>query len=241
MNPKGAILWRLCFLQASWNREGMQSIGMVVCALPWARSRGLRGKELADWMRPRLDFVNTNPYLAGLLLGSTLRLSGEGEEALAGRLQPALSRTLGALGDALSWEGARPAWAFSSLAAAVVVGPWVVAVGWLSFLLAQAALRWWGWEEGFRRGLGVVELLNRPFIHRWTESLRGFAGAALGVALVLALGHQQLPASASWSLAWAGAALACGLLGAWRHWPLEWILPAMAVAGWVLLRVGLQT
>ncbi len=237
----GHIAWRLWFLQASWNREGMQSMGMAVCALPWARRRGLRGAELAGWLRARLDYANTNPYLAGLALAPALRLSEEGDETGARRLETTLSRVLGAVGDALFWEGLRPAWALLTLTAAFVLGPWAVLAGWLVFAGAMGLLRQWCWSQGWQRGGRVIELVDRPVVGRVVEASASVAAAAAGLTMAVGYLAASPPLPSMGALAWGAAALACGLLALKRRWPVEWFLPALALAGWLLshLRSGI--
>jgi len=238
VRASSGFAWRLWFLQASWNREGMQSIGRVVCALPAARRRGLCGTDLARWMRPRLSFFNTNPYLAGLLLGAVLRLESEGNETVAGKLEAALSRSLGAIGDGLMWEGLRPIWAFLALVLAFRWGPPAILAGWLLFGFGQLALRQWCWVEGWRRGRHVVELVGHPRVQTWMEGARSVAPAAAGLAVGVAYMAHAAPATTIQGLAWVAAALGCGALAAWRRWSLEWLLPAAVGVGWLVLRLG---
>jgi PTS system mannose-specific IID component len=238
MDALRGVGWRLWFLQASWNREGMQSLGLVACALPWARRRAGTAEPLARWIRRRLAFVNTNPYLAGLLLGAEMRLEEEGRMEDVDRLGPSLSRSLGAVGDSLTWETFRPAFALLGLAFALALGPMASLAAWLLFAVSQGWLRQRALVEGYSRGLEVVGLAAHPRVHAVVEGghrtvLVG-AGAAVGAALATVS-----PAGSPPGLGLAvGIALVCGILARTRPWPVERVLVGGLAILWILLRLG---
>jgi mannose/fructose/N-acetylgalactosamine-specific phosphotransferase system component IID len=236
VNGRSFLSWRLWFLQSSWNREGMQSLGLLVCTLPWARRRGLSGRELAEWARPRLAYFNTNPYLAGLVLGATLHLAERNRNEESFRLQKGLSRSLGALGDPFFWEGARPAVAYLGLSAAFLAGPIGILAAWLFFLLASGIVRELCLRIGVERGPGVVDLLTRPSIHRWLRSARAAAGLSCGIALGLGFATRWGMFGTPQALISVVGALLCGFLAAWRRWPLERVLLLATVLLWGILR-----
>jgi mannose/fructose/N-acetylgalactosamine-specific phosphotransferase system component IID len=228
--------WRLWFLQSSWNREGMQSLGFLVCQLPEARRRGLAGQKLAEWARARLGYFNTNPYLAGLVLGASLKLEGSGREAESFRLQKGLSSSLGALGDPFFWEGARPAVAYLGLSAAFLVGPIGILAAWAIFLLASATIRELCLRLGVSRGLGVVDLLTRPWVHRWLRFTRAAALVSCGLALALGFFTRWNTQFSPFALICAVGALVCGFLATWRRWPLDRVLIVATILLWGILR-----
>ena len=228
--------WRLWFLQSSWNREGMQSLGLLVCALPWAKRRGLSGSELAEWARPRLRFFNTNPYLAGFVLGATQHLDERDRHEESFRLQEGLSRSLGALGDPFFWEGARPAVAYLGLSAAFLAGPLGILAAWLFFLAASLVVRELCFRIGVERGPDVVDLLARPWVHRWLRAVRAAAGLSCGIALGLGFATRWGALDPPQTLISVVGALLCGFLAAWRRWPLERVLLLATVVLWGILR-----
>ena len=238
MKGDRSMAWRLWFVQASWNREGMQSLGLLSAALPAARGRGIHGDALLEWMRPRLGFVNTNPSLAGILLGATLRAEEESGEAAARRLEKGLSRHLGAVGDGLFWHGLRPAFAYGGLAAGLLAGPHGVLGAWLGFALFQGLLRAWGLRAGLQRGLHIVDWLDERGFPRAVQRAQRLAMMASGAALALAALTRGSELSEPTLLAFAAGALLCGALAARRAWPLEWALPAVALFSWIISRLG---
>lgn len=166
-------LWlRLLTLQASWNPQRMQNLGFLYCLLGWYN----RLDEVADDRRHffyrYFGFFNTNPYLAGFLVGGLTRLeaenrddSEESREVLV-TYRDSLARAFASLGDQLFWLGLKPALTLiacmGALAGSVagVLGVFGV------FLAGQLVLRWWSLEAGYRRGLDILDLLDSPVWHR---------------------------------------------------------------------------
>lgn len=238
MNRFWDIAWRLWFVQASWNREGMQSLGLSCAALPEARARGLRDEALRRFLKPRLAFVNTNPYLAGIYLGATLTAEEEQGEAVARRLAKGLSRHLGAVGDGLFWQGLRPAFAYGGLAAGFLAGPRGLLAAWLAFALLSGLIRLWGLREGLSRGMGIVDWLDARGFPLAVQRAQRFAWLLLGAALALGFSSRGPAWDGAGGLACAAGALLCGALAAARNWPLERALPALALITWVVARLG---
>ncbi|HKI84318.1 MAG TPA: PTS system mannose/fructose/sorbose family transporter subunit IID [Candidatus Krumholzibacteria bacterium] len=228
--------WRLWFLQSSWNREGMQSLGFLVCLLPEARRRGLQGADLARWARDRLGYFNTNPYLAGMIVGATLHLDRSGREEESLRLQKGLASSLGALGDPFFWEGARPAVAYLGLSAAFLLGPIGILAAWALFAIASGAIRELCLRLGVERGPGVVDFLTRSWVHRSMSWARAAAGLSCGLALALGFFTRWNAQFSPFALICALGALICGFLAAWRRWPLDRVLILATILLWGILR-----
>jgi len=228
--------WRLWFLQSSWNREGMQSLGFLVCLLPEARRRGLTGRDLARWAQSRLAYFNTNPYLAGLVVGATLHLDRSGRQEDSLRLQKGLASTLGALGDPFFWEGVRPAVAYLGLSAAFLWGPVGILAAWAFFAIASGTIRELCLRLGVERGPGVVELLTGPWVHRWLSYARAAAGLSCGLVLALGFFARWNAQFSPFALICGVAALVCGFLAAWRRWSLDRVLIVATILLWGILR-----
>jgi hypothetical protein len=103
------------FLQAGWNRERMQALGFTFSLLPLARR--LQPIDEAAFIRRHLAYVNTNPGLAGALLGlvareeERLRVDQASEEDAATRVAAVKRRFEGpfaAIGDKTFWGSLRP-------------------------------------------------------------------------------------------------------------------------------------
>jgi mannose/fructose/N-acetylgalactosamine-specific phosphotransferase system component IID len=191
-----------------------------------------------------LESFNTNPALAGPLLGALARLEEQGVQgdaraaARAQRLKGALEGPFAAQGDALLWAGSRPA-------AALLGGllTWGVGIGWgpVFFLLAYNSVhlgfRVGGVFWGYRQGEAVHRLLRSPRLRwgiraaqaaTWSASLllgaAVLSGSETGPGLLLVLG--------------AGVGLVLGRRGFARGTLLAW---GAMIAGLILaLGFGIQ-
>jgi mannose/fructose/N-acetylgalactosamine-specific phosphotransferase system component IID len=166
------VFWRCLSLQASWNEQRLQNLGLLACLAPWLRRQRLSRQELRAICRRYFGFFNTNPYLAGYVVGGLLRLEHEREQGQAvserqvGGFRDALARACGGLGDQLVWLGLRPALMLLGCLLAWL-GRWEGVLGLVAaFAAAQLWWRWRSLQGGFRLGLDVVDALARPGWHR---------------------------------------------------------------------------
>lgn len=65
--------FRLFLLQASWNFERMQNVGVLFVVEPALRSL-YRDTELQEAYQRHLSYFNTHPYMAAPVLGATIAL-----------------------------------------------------------------------------------------------------------------------------------------------------------------------
>ncbi|MEZ4387703.1 MAG: PTS system mannose/fructose/sorbose family transporter subunit IID [Candidatus Krumholzibacteriia bacterium] len=166
------LWWRSLALQAAWNHQRMQNLGLLHLLTPWCHWRELDADARRRLARRHLGYFNTNPYLAPYILGGLLRLEDEHRlgravpERLIAGFRDSLSRACGALGDELMWLGVRPA----TLLVAALAGWWG---GWPWALAAvagvaalQLGLRWRALGVGYRRGLDVIQEFEGRRWHR---------------------------------------------------------------------------
>ncbi len=176
------VLLRSLTLQASWNDQRMQNLGLLVSLVPWLEQQRLAPDELRRICRRYYGFFNTNPYLSTFVIGGLLRLESDrqagravGDRQVAG-IRDALARACGSLGDQLFWLGLRPTLMLACCGLACL-GRWETVLGLLAvFTLAQLDLRRRGLALGFGRGPDVVDVLARP---AWHRAIAGSRSAAL--------------------------------------------------------------
>jgi PTS system mannose-specific IID component len=220
MTGRIRALWRLLAIQATWNFERMQGIGMGHAAEPLLEElkTGDAARQ-ADAVVRSAEFFNCHPYLAGVALGATVRAEYEGVPGpQIVRLRTALCGPLGALGDRLFWTGVVPLMV-SAACLAVVEGEGMVAI--VVLLVIYNALRLatgvWALNAGLRSGIRVSSAISGSWLTRAAERVGPAAGLLVGIAI---------PKVAAWLLAGAGTALVSGAL-------------MLAIAGVVLaLRFG---
>ncbi len=217
-----SLRWRIFFrtlaLQASWNSQRMQNLGLLSAMLPFRRTQERDITEDRLFCRRYYGFFNTNPYLANYVIGGLLRL--ENEKALGSELPPgifptfrdSIGRTFASLGDQLFWLGLRPA----LIMALCLMG----LHGWqegilatvLFFTLSQLALRWWSLGRGFSMGLDVINLLSSPHWHRGIVWMGRLAMLLTGLVAGFFLSRvSSLDLAEGKSLIWIGVFLGVGL------------------------------
>ncbi len=160
-------------LQASWNHERMQNLGLLTVMLPWVRTQRRNLNQDRVFCRRYYEFFNTNPYLANFVIGGLVRLEDDriqGQELAPGTttmFRDSLGRAFASLGDQLFWLGIRPAMAMAicllglhgqMLAVIVLVG---------IFAMGQLVLRWRSLDRGYDLGFDLVDLLQHRHWHRW--------------------------------------------------------------------------
>lgn len=213
------VFLRSLALQASWNPQRMQNLGLLSCLLPLRsalKASDLNGDRV--FCRRYYDFFNTNPYLANFMLGGLIRLEqemaddGAHNPSMAITYRDSLGRTFASFGDQLFWLGLRPALVMWICFLGLLGHPRAILLVIGGFAVGQLALRWWSLKIGYDLGLEIIGLLRRRVWHEAIKWVGRWAMAATGVVggLFLTRVHDaHLPAGKS--LLWAGVALGVGL------------------------------
>jgi mannose/fructose/N-acetylgalactosamine-specific phosphotransferase system component IID len=214
--------WRTLALQASFNRIGMQRTGWWVGIAPWLRRRDESTRR--EWLGRQRAFFNTNPYLAPVLLGARCRIEEDHSVELADRVEVTMQRTLGSLGDSLSWRAVRPVWFLATALAGIALGPVAVLVAWLIFGVGVLTVHRVGLVWGYRHGLDVVDRLAELPLYPISNAGRRVAAILAGA---VAAGTLALSISAGQDLMSIVAASVAVAVGAtmvrFRRGP-EWML-----------------
>lgn len=159
------ILLRLPLLQASWNYERMQSLGVLYILYPALRFI-YRDGDLVLACQRHLQYFNTHPFMAGPILGTTLALEEERSLHTEGTLdvdefKAMIMAPFAAMGDAFFWGGLRPLSAALALLVAAAGCWWAP----LAFLLFFNLPHGWaliaGLCGGYRHGSGMIARVQR--------------------------------------------------------------------------------
>lgn len=188
------ICLRSLLLQACWNEERMQNLGFAWCAEPWLSRLYKKGDpRLTEALRRHLEFFNTQPHMAGFILGTVCRMEetralGEVPAERIRTIKAAMGSTLAAVGDALFWGTLKPLGAAAGLLTLLllralgapeegaVAGAAAACLG--IFNVPALAARWRGLRLGYERGEGVVEELVRM---DWQGGIRRLRRAGLAL------------------------------------------------------------
>ena len=191
--------WRGLFLQAAWNRRGMQNLGFAYAIDPALRALYPDPALRAQALSRHLGFFNCHPYAAAAILGGAIHHE---EKAAAGREQPdgaavyksTLQGPLAAIGDGFFWTALRPFFGALAALGALLFG-WPAVVAALTIYNAiHLAFRIGLFRAGYRQGDAVVGVVARLALPVAADHLR-VAGAALcGLcAAVVAIRAAALP------------------------------------------------
>jgi PTS system mannose-specific IID component len=203
------VFWRCLFLQAAWNRRGMQNLGFAYAIDPALRALYRDPARRAEALARHLGFFNCHPYMAAAILGGAIHheeLVAAGEEPGTGPLQykQTLQGPLAALGDGFFWTALRPFFGALGAAGALLFGwPAIVAVL-LAYNAIHFALRIRLFRAGYARGDGIVGEVARLELPVVADRLRAAGAVLSGVAGALVL----LPAVRSGGVAALGTAAA---------------------------------
>jgi len=215
------VFWRCLFLQAAWNRRGMQNLGFAYAIDPALRRLYPEEGARVDALRRHLGFFNCHPYMAAAIVGGAIHHEervAAGEEPRDGPLQykAALQGPLAALGDGFFWTALRPFAGALGAAGALLVGWPGIAAAIVLYNAIHLALRIQLFRAGYGGGDAVVARIAGLGLPVLADRLRT-AGAALcgltaaGVVLMAAAAG-GLPAAGLAAVAAVGgyAALARG-------------------------------
>jgi len=199
---RARVFWRCLFLQAAWNRRGMQNLGFAYAIDPALRALYPEPERRREALARHLGFFNCHPYMAAAILGGAIHHEervARGEEPGEGPVayKATLQGPLAAVGDGFFWTALRPFFGALAAAGALAFGWPAVLAAVLLYNLLHLFLRIRLFDAGYRRGDEVVLVIRDLALPAAAERLRAAAAALCGLAVALS--------------AWRGAAL----LGAW--------------------------
>ena len=226
------VFLRSLFLQASWNPQGMQNLGLAYAVYPALRRLYPDPEGQASAVRRHLAFFNTHPYVAAAIVGGVLfheeRIArGEERPEAVVAFKAALMGPLAALGDGFFWLSLRPAVGALAAALVPVIFAWAAVVYLVLYNLVHLTLRAWLFALGYRLGDRLVERLAQANLPGRGARLRAVAAASAGASaayLAMHFGSQQ---GGAW-----GPALAAGCLGMGA---VSYFLVGRKLSGYALL------
>ncbi len=211
------VFLRSLFLQASWNPEGMQNLGLAYALYPALERLYPDSAARSAAVKRHLTFFNTHPYVAAAILGGVLlheERIARGEEGpdRVMAFKAALMGPLAALGDGFFWLSLRPAAGALCAALVPVIGAWAVLLFLVLYNVVHFTLRarlfWLGLAFGDR----LIEEVARARLPARGASLRAVAAASAGglaayLAILFGAG-----VGGAWGPVLAGGCLAVGAL-----------------------------
>jgi len=179
------VWMRQFLLQGCWNYEGMQNLGFAYSILPALRdSYKGRPEEFSRALKRHLEYFNTHPAMAGVILGAAIRLEegiaeGKADPRAVGTFKVGLMGSLGAIGDSYFWGALKP---MASVAGAILafVHPLLgIATLLALYNFSHLSLRFRGFAAGMGGEESAVRFLKEAGITGRTED-RKMIAAILG-------------------------------------------------------------
>jgi mannose/fructose/N-acetylgalactosamine-specific phosphotransferase system component IID len=192
--------FRSFFLQTLWNFERMQNIGFAFSIEPLLRRAAKTPEQFRSALRRHLQFFNTHPYFAPIIMGTIYfkelerPASFQGEDATLTMLKDSMGGAFGAIGDHVIWGTWRPFCAVVGLGVGWLVAsstprglpplplqdsqaPHVCAQWWVAgflgmFNAVHLWLRWRGLQKAAATGPGVVSWVQSLHLQAWAAQLR---------------------------------------------------------------------
>ena len=224
-------------VQATWNYRTLMGSGFAFVLMPALQEvYGHDREKLRAAIARHTAVFNSHPYVMGVAAGAVARMEMDGADpTMIDRFKAAVRGSLGTLGDQLVWAGWRPLCALFALVLLLVGAPWWGVCGGflLTYNAGHLAMRAYGFNVGWRFGMGVAERLRRGWIAEAQHRITTVCAFLLGVLLPLIINGRTFDLSqpAAWAgLAVIGLALGIHYGGAIRT-PVVVALGAFAVLG----------
>ncbi len=214
------VFLRSLLLQASWNPQGMQNLGLAYALYPALKEIYPYPDELMAAVRRHLSFFNTHPYVAAAILGGVLhheqRIAlGEEPPDRVLAFKAALMGPLAALGDGFFWLSLKPAVGAFCAALVPFLHAWAVVLFLVLYNAVHFTFRWRMFRIGLAMGDRLVESVGKANLPRRGVRLRALGAASAGALaawLAIVFGQNE---EASWAPILAGGCLVVGAVSYW--------------------------
>ena len=209
-------------VQAGYNYERYQNLGLIAILLPALRDIHDDPEELKQSLERHAGYFNTNPYLATFTAGALIKAEEEiaasevpsGDDRWTDRFKQASGSVLGNLGDRFFWGGLRPLAGLIGILAYLLSPLYGALALIVVFNLPQIVVRAEGIRLGYEAGRGVVTSAIGDRGSKAVTWVRRLAAVALGMVAPFIIAHPSTPD---------------GLIG-------MALIVGPAAAGWLLLR-----
>jgi PTS system mannose-specific IID component len=236
------VFFRSLFLQATWNRRGMQNLGFAFAIEPALRALYPDPARHEEALRRHLGFFNCHPYMAAAILGGAIHH----EERVAAGVEPAeapqsfkqtLQGPLAAIGDGFFWTALRPFFGALGAVGALAFGLPAVWATLIVYNVIHLTLRIALFRAGYRRGDALVPLLARLSLPLVADRLRTAGALLAGVAAGMIVFKGTMAMGALGGLVAAAAAVLgyAALARGMRLFPTLYVAAAAGTGAAVLL------
>lgn len=184
------VFWRCLFVQAAWNRRGMQNLGFACAIEPALRALYPELERREEALRRHLGFFNCHPYMAAAIVGGAIHH----EEKVASGAEPGtqplrykrtLQGPLAALGDGFFWTALRPFFGAVAAVGSLVAGWKAIVAALVVYNVIHLALRIGLFRAGYLKGDAIVGDIAKLGLPVAADRLRAGGAALCGAAAAL--------------------------------------------------------
>lgn len=168
------VFWRMQAMQFSWNYERMQNLGYLYTIKPILKriySKSSK-EERSTAMKRHLEFFNTNPIVAGPIIGVTAAMEEQGGNKLGqaiSSIKVGLMGPLAGVGDSIFWLTWRPICMSIGAAFAAQGNPMGIILALLMFNVLSIPMKSYGIKYGYEKGASFFQEANKSgVIQRYT-------------------------------------------------------------------------
>ena len=151
--------------QASFNFERIHGLGFCYDMIPAIKRLYPLKEDQVAALRRHLVFFNTTPAVCGPVIGVTAAM----EEGTINGIKVGLMGPLAGVGDPLVWGTLRPITAALGASLALsgnILGPLLF---FFIFNAVRLAMKWYGLQLGFRKGVNIVSDMGGNLLQKLTE------------------------------------------------------------------------
>jgi PTS system mannose-specific IID component len=182
------VILKAFLIQLLFDPKRMQGTGFLFSISSLLRELH-RGEDLAEAYKRHLEYFNTHPYMASIVLGAVAAAEEEGNPEKARQIKRLLAPTLASLGDDFFWMVCRPLTAILGLQLLILGYTWGIVLFLVAYNLPHLFVRTEGFYYAYRFGLeGLAGMMRRLKPNRLilfaVISEAAFLGALGGVMVV---------------------------------------------------------
>jgi PTS system mannose-specific IID component len=186
------VFWRCLFLQAAWNRRGMQNLGFAYAIDPALRALYPEPARREEALARHLGFFNCHPYMAAAIVGGAIHheervAAGAEPGTQPARYKQTLQGPLAALGDGFFWTALRPFFGALAALGALLAGWKAIVAAIVLYNAIHLWLRIRLFLAGYAKGDGIVGEIARLGLPIAADRLRAAGSALCGVAAALVI------------------------------------------------------
>jgi len=192
------VFWRCLFVQAAWNRRGMQNLGFAYAIDPALRALYPEPERREEALARHLCFFNCHPYMAAAIVGGAIHH----EEKVASGLEPGgqparykqtLQGPLAALGDGFFWTALRPFFGAAAAVGALLAGWPAIVLALVAYNAIHLVFRLGLFRAGYEKGDALVGDISRLGLPLAADRLRAAGAALCGVAAAIVVVRSAAP------------------------------------------------